>query len=120
NDGRVAQVERIDAAIGEWSTQHDLDAVLAALNDARIPSGRIYDVADIAADPHYRARDMLVDAALPDGTPVLVPGIVPKLGATPGRIEHAAPALGADTDAVLESLGIDAATRGDWRTRGVI
>lgn len=120
NDGRVAQVERIDAAIGAWSARHDLDAVLAALNDARIPSGRIYDVADIAADPHYRARDMLVDAALPDGTPVLVPGIVPKLGATPGRIERPAPALGADTDAVLETLGIDAATRGDWRTRCVI
>ena len=120
NDGRVAQVARIDAAIGEWSARHDLDDVLAALNDARIPSGRIYDVADIAADPHYRARDMIVDAALPDGTPVLVPGIVPKLGATPGRIERPAPALGADTDAVLESIGIDAATRDAWRTRGVI
>ncbi|KAB0662837.1 CoA transferase, partial [Burkholderia territorii] len=53
-------------------------------------------------------------------TPVLVPGIVPKLGATPGRIERPAPALGADTDAVLESIGIDAATRDDWRSRGVI
>jgi formyl-CoA transferase len=120
NDGRVAQVERIDAAIGEWTARHDRDDVLAALNEARIPSGRIYDVADIAADPHYRARDMIVDAALPDGTPVLVPGIVPKLDATPGRIERPAPALGAHTDAVLESIGIDAATRDDWRARGVI
>lgn len=120
NDGRVAQVARIDAAIGEWSARHDLDDVLAALNEARIPAGRIYDVADIAADPHYRARDMIVDATLPDGTPVSVPGIVPKLGATPGRIAHAAPALGAHTDAVLDSLGIDAATRDAWRARGVI
>ncbi|KVQ85938.1 CoA-transferase [Burkholderia multivorans] len=120
NDGRVAQVERLDAAIGAWTAQHDLDDVLAALHEARIPSGRIYDVADIASDPHYRARDMIVDDALPDGTPVLVPGIVPKLAATPGRIERPAPALGADTDTVLESLGIDAATRDDWRARGVI
>ncbi|KWO60312.1 CoA-transferase [Burkholderia ubonensis] len=120
NDGRVAQVERIDAAIGAWTALQDRDDVLAALNDARIPAGRIYDVADIAADPHYHARGMIVDDTLPDGTPVRVPGIVPKLGATPGRITRSAPTLGEGTDAVLDSLGIDAATRADWRARGVI
>ncbi|KVO17364.1 CoA-transferase [Burkholderia ubonensis] len=120
NDGRVAQVERIDAAIGAWTALQDRDDVLAALNDARIPAGRIYDVADIAADPHYHARGMIVDDTLPDGTPVRVPGIVPKLGATPGRITRSAPTLGEGTDAVLDSLGIDTATRDDWRARGVI
>ncbi|KVR30966.1 CoA-transferase [Burkholderia ubonensis] len=120
NNGRVAQVERIDAAIGAWTALQDRDDVLAALNDARIPAGRIYDVADIAADPHYHARGMIVDDTLPDGTPVRVPGIVPKLGATPGRITRSAPKLGEGTDAVLDSLGIDAATRADWRARGVI
>ncbi|KWF16639.1 CaiB/BaiF CoA transferase family protein [Burkholderia ubonensis] len=120
NDGRVAQVERIDAAIGAWTALQDRDDVLAALNEARIPAGRIYDVADIAADPHYHARGMIVDDTLPDGTPVRVPGIVPKLGATPGRITRSAPTLGEGTDAVLDSLGIDAATRADWRARGVI
>ncbi|RQP29444.1 CaiB/BaiF CoA transferase family protein [Burkholderia ubonensis] len=120
NDGRVSQVERIDAAIGAWTALQDRDDVLAALNEARIPAGRIYDVADIAADPHYHARGMIVDDTLPDGTPVRVPGIVPKLGATPGRITRSAPTLGEGTDAVLDSLGIDAATRDDWRARGVI
>ncbi|KUZ59956.1 CoA-transferase [Burkholderia ubonensis] len=120
NDGRVSQVERIDAAIGAWTALQDRDDVLAALNEARIPAGRIYDVADIAADPHYHARGMIVDDTLPDGTPVRVPGIVPKLGATPGRITRPAPTLGEGTDAVLDSLGIDAATRDDWRARGVI
>ncbi|KVV41353.1 CoA-transferase [Burkholderia ubonensis] len=120
NDGRVSQVERIDAAIGAWTALQDRDDVLAALNEARIPAGRIYDVADIAADPHYHARGMIVDDMLPDGTPVRVPGIVPKLGATPGRITRSAPTLGEGTDAVLDSLGIDAATRADWRARGVI
>ncbi|KVO25981.1 CaiB/BaiF CoA transferase family protein [Burkholderia ubonensis] len=120
NDGRVAQVERIDAAIGAWTALQDRDDVLAALNEARIPAGRIYDVADIAADPHYHARGMIVDDTLPDGTPVRVPGIVPKLGATPGRITRSAPTLGEGTDAVLDSLGIDTATRADWRARGVI
>lgn len=120
NDGRVAQVERIDAAIGEWTARHTLDQVLAALNEARIPAGRIYDVADIAADPHYHAREMIVDDTLPDGTAVQVPGVVPKLCGTPGTIERSAPKLGEHTDTVLESIGVDAETRAAWRARGVI
>ena len=120
NDGRVRNVEALDAAIGEWSARHSLDHVLAALNEARIPSGMIYDIADIAHDPHYRARDMILDSQLPDGTPVKLPGIVPKLSATPGSVRSPAPALGAHTDAVLETVGIDAATRDAWRARGII
>ncbi|MGH8777899.1 CaiB/BaiF CoA transferase family protein [Paraburkholderia sp.] len=120
NDGRVNQVARIDAAIGEWTAARPLEDVLAALNEARIPAGKIYDVADIAADPHYRARDMIVDTELPDGTPVQVPGVVPKLGATPGVISQPAPALGQHTDEVLDTLGIDHTTRDAWRSRGII
>jgi len=120
NDGRVANVERLDAAIGAWTAQHALDDVLARLNEARIPAGKIYDVADIAADPHYRARDMIVDSTLPDGTPVQLPGVLPKLDATPGTIRSRAPALGEHTDEVLASLGLDEAKRAALRARGVI
>lgn len=120
NDGRVAHVERIDEAIAAWCVNQTLDQVLAALNEARIPAGRIYDVADIAADPHYKARGMIVEDALADGTPVSVPGIVPKLEGTPGAITHKAPALGEHTDEVLASIGIDAQMRETWRARGVI
>jgi formyl-CoA transferase len=63
---------------------------------------------------------MILDTALPDGTPVQVPGIIPKLGATPGAITAPAPELGAHTDTVLAGLGIDADTRADWRTRGIL
>lgn len=120
NDGRVRNVARLDEAIGAWSAQHSLDHVLQALNDARIPSGKIYDIADIAEDPHYRARDMILDTTLPDGTPVQLPGIVPKLGTTPGTVEQPAPALGQHTDDILKRLGVDAHTREDWRSRGII
>jgi formyl-CoA transferase len=120
NDGRVKRVQALDAAIGAWTATRTLDEVLAALNEARIPAGRIYDVADIAADPHYRAREMIVNAQLPDGTPIQVPGVVPKLSETPGAIVHAAPALGEHTDEILGELGIDAATRDAWRARGVV
>ncbi|MFD1022553.1 CaiB/BaiF CoA transferase family protein [Paraburkholderia sabiae] len=120
NDGRVKQVQRIDAAISDWAGRQPLEDVLAALNEARIPAGKIYDVADIASDPHYHARDMILEAQLPDGTPVLVPGIVPKLSATPGAVESFAPTLGQHTDAVLERVGIDQATRDAWRSRDII
>jgi len=120
NDGRVKQVARLDAAIGVWAAERTLDEVLAALNEARIPAGRIYDIADIAADPHYKARDMILDSALADGTPLQVPGIVPKLSATPGALTQAAPALGQHTDAVLAEAGIDPTTRDAWRARGII
>jgi formyl-CoA transferase len=120
NDGRVANVERIDAAISAWTEQRSLNEVLAHLNEARIPAGKIYDVADIAADPHYRAREMIVDSALADGTPVQVPGVLPKLNATPGTIRTLAPELGQHTDEVLATLGLDDAKRAALRERGII
>jgi formyl-CoA transferase len=120
NDGRVAQVERLDAAIGEWTARHPLDDVLEQLAAAHIPAGRIYDIADIVADPHYAARDMIVDSRLPDGTPVKLPGVLPKLGATPGEIRSTAPTLGEHTDEVLAELGISDAVRADLRVRGII
>lgn len=120
NDGRAQHAPTIDSAIGAWTETHTLEQVLAALHDARIPAGRIYDIADICADPHYKARDMILDSQLDDGTPVKLPGIVPKLGATPGEIRRKAPKLGQDTAAVLDALGIDAETQKDWAQRGII
>ena len=120
NAGRVRHVVMLDDAISQWTGQHPLDRVLERLNDGQIPAGKIYDVADIAVDPHYRARGMILDGALPDGTPVQVPGIVPKLSETPGEVRSPAPALGQDTDEVLAGLGIGEAQRQDWRARGII
>jgi len=120
NAGRVAHIEEIDAAISAWTGQNELEDVLAILNTHRIPAGKIYDIADIAADPHYQARDMIMDGTLPDGTPIKLPGIVPKLSATPGDVRSAAPTLGEHTDEVLRQLGIDDQTRASWRERGVV
>ncbi|GAB0062661.1 CoA transferase [Pseudomonas syringae] len=120
NDGRVRHVARIDAAISTWTAERPMDEVLASLNEARIPAGKIYDAADIASDPHYQARDMLLQGTLDDGTPVTLPGIVPKLQATPGQVTSSAPTLGQHTDAVLKAHGIDAATRAEWRRLGII
>jgi formyl-CoA transferase len=106
NDGRAAAMQRIDEAIGQWTSRITQDEVLQAMDKAEVPAGRIYTAADIAADPHYAARGMIQSIVAGDGEPLKVPGIVPKLSATPGAIRSPAPKLGEHTDEVLASLGL--------------
>jgi hypothetical protein len=73
-----------------------------------VPASRIYSVADMFADPQFLAREMLHTVKLPDGRDCRMPGVVPKLSATPGGSEWIGPALGEHTDAVLATLGYDA------------
>ena len=120
NTGRVAQVAMLDGAIGDWAAPQTVAQVLAALEAAQVPAGRIYTVADIAADPHYAARGMLQPTRLDDGSELLLPGFVPKLSATPAGHRRNAPALGADTDAVLREVGLSEAQIAALRERGVV
>ena len=120
NAGRVARVEEIDTAIGAWSAQRTVQQVLDALGNARVPAGKVYTAKDIAEDPHYRARDMLLTQETRDGYSVEVPGIVPKLSATPGTIRSSAPHLGDDTDAVLAEMGLNAEQIALLRSKGVV
>jgi formyl-CoA transferase len=121
NTGRVARVQELDDAIGRWAQTLPVDGVLAALDAAGVPAGKIYTVADIAADPHYAARGMLQQVAMDDGTRLMVPGIVPKLSLTPGGQRRNAPVLGQDTDSVLrEEVGLTQAQIDALRARGVL
>jgi formyl-CoA transferase len=120
NAGRVARIEEIDAAIGAWTKGRTVTEVLEVLDRAGVPAGRIYTVADIAADPHYGARGMLQQVRLEDGEMLTVPGIVPKLSRTPGGQHRNAPALGQDTDAVLRDVGLSEQQIAALKERGVI
>ncbi|HET6265899.1 MAG TPA: CaiB/BaiF CoA-transferase family protein, partial [Usitatibacter sp.] len=104
NDGRVKRTEELDRVIGEWTSRHDLDHVLQVLEAAEVPSGRIYSIADIAADLHYQARGMIERHRLGDRE-VWLPGMVPKLSATPGETRWIGPRLGEHTDEVLGRAG---------------
>jgi formyl-CoA transferase len=108
NAGRVQRVAELDAAIEAWTLQRASDQVLAELAEASVPAGRVYTARDIAEDPHYRARDMILRQVTRDGHELDVPGIVPKLLGTPGRVRSSAPRLGDDTDAVLGEIGLGA------------
>jgi formyl-CoA transferase len=120
NDGRVARTEEIEKVIAGWVASHDLAEVLAVLERADVPSGKIFDIADIAGDAHYSARGMIEEYRLPDGTPVKLPGIVPRLTETPGDTRWIGPELGAHTAEVLGALGYGAEEQQELKRRGVI
>ena len=104
NARRAARVDELDAAITAWTVQRTVAEVVATLQSASVPAGRIYTVADIATDPHFLARGMIAQITGADGLTLAVPGIVPKLSATPGARRSAAPTLGQHTVEVLEAL----------------
>jgi formyl-CoA transferase len=120
NAGRVARIAEIDAAIGAWTRERSVTQVLEVLDRAGVPAGRIYTVADIAADPHYAARGMLQQIRLDDGDLLTVPGIVPKLSRTPGAHRRNAPGIGQDTEAVMRELGLTDEQIAGLKDRGVI
>jgi formyl-CoA transferase len=120
NAGRVARVAEIDAAIGTWTATRAVADVLPVMDDARVPAGRIYTAKDISEDPHYRARDMILRQKTRAGYELDVPGVVPKMSATPGSVRSPAPRLGEDTESVLREIGVSAAQFAALREKGIV
>ncbi len=120
NAGRVARVAEIDGAIEDWTRQYTVEQVLPAMDAARVPAGRVYTIADIARDPQYKAREMILRQQAYDGEEVATPGFVPKLTETPGAIRTRAPRLGEHTAEVLARAGVSAERLVELRKQGVI
>ena len=120
NVGRVKRTAEIDGAIEAWTAERDLDAIVAALKAADVPHGKIYTAADVVDDPQYLAREMIVQTKLADGTPVKLPGVVPKLSLTPGSIDWVGPALGQHTEEVLRAAGYSDEEIAKLRAAGAI
>jgi formyl-CoA transferase len=119
NAGRVARVGELDALIGQWTASRTVDEVLTALEAQGVPAGRIYTVADIAQDPHYRARGMITTEQI-DGHEMLLPGIVPKLSRTPGTHVRPAPRVGQDSRPVLRRMGLSEEQIDELEALGVV
>ena len=119
NEGRVQRVTELDQAIGEWAKTVTTDKALELLDSAAVPAGRIYTVADIANDPHYKARENIQTIQMHDGSKVDVPGIIPKLSRTPGSIRSLAPNIGENTDEILRGIGLSEAQLASLKERGI-
>jgi formyl-CoA transferase len=124
NQGRAAHSKLLDDAIAEWTSIRSLEEVMAVMVEAGVPAGPIYSAREIVTDPHFRARDMLVECPVPvEGSieTVLFPGVVPKLEMQPGGIRWPGPELGEHTDDVLaEVAGISGEEILELRREGVI
>ena len=100
NAGRVEHQEEVDGAISLWTAGLDSGDVLERLVAASVPSGPIYDVADMMGDPHYNARGMFETVHV-GGDPLKIPALVPRLEDTPGKTQWPGPALGEHNDEIL-------------------
>jgi crotonobetainyl-CoA:carnitine CoA-transferase CaiB-like acyl-CoA transferase len=118
--GRVEHAGEIDAAVAAWIEARPRDQVLAAFAEAEAAAAAVYDAADILADPHLRATGAIAAIADPELGPIVMPGPISRLSATPASIRFAGGAHGADTDAVLGELGVSSGELGDLRERGVV
>jgi formyl-CoA transferase len=119
NDGRVARVAELDQAIGVWAQTMTTDQALQLLDTAAVPAGKIYTVADIANDPHYKARGNIESIQMRDGAKLDVPSVIPKLSRTPGSIKTLAPDIGENTDEILRSIGLTEAQVASLKERGI-
>ena len=119
NDGRVKRVAELDQAIGDWAKTVTTDKALEILDSVSVPVGRIYTVADIANDPHYKARRNIETIQMHDGSKLDVPGVIPKLSRTPGSIKTLAPDIGENTDEILKSIGLNESQVVALKERGI-
>ncbi|CRN07125.1 Formyl-coenzyme A transferase [Pseudomonas sp. URMO17WK12:I11] len=120
NDGRDLRRDELYGVIDRWANGLPLEQLMQALTAAEVPASRIYSAEDMFSDPQYLAREMLLEARLPDGKAVRMPGIVPKLSDTPGSADWVGPALGEHTDELLSQLGYDAVAIAALRQAGAV
>ena len=108
NQSRRANAAALDTLIESWTRQHTLGEIWETLVQAEVPSAPVYSIADIASDPQYEARDMILRLLGPDGVgELLVPGVVPKFADEPSSVRWLGRAAGADSDRVLREIGLD-------------
>ncbi|WP_041794677.1 CaiB/BaiF CoA transferase family protein [Pararhodospirillum photometricum] len=103
---RLAARDAVDGLVAAWTAERPREAVVSLCEQGDVPCGAINTVADLVADPHVQARGNLARLPVEGLGSVLVPAVLPRLSATPGRLEAAGPVLGADTVRILQSLGL--------------
>ena len=120
NQQRVVNVEALDAEIAAWMSAHPREEVLQVMNAAQVAVGPILDLPTIFTDPHYAARDDLVEVADPDLGRMRLANVVPRFSDTPGRVKTTGPALGQHSDEILGELGMSAEEIASLRAEGAI
>jgi succinyl-CoA:(S)-malate CoA-transferase subunit B len=118
---RIAECDYINGLVDDWTGSRTRREVLDDCIAGEVPCAPVNTIKDIFEDPHYAAREDLVTLVDEDIGDVVVPGVLPKLSATPGRIDSLGPGLGASNDEILRNLlGLDEETMETLREKGVV
>ena len=120
NTGRVRFEKEIDSAIAQWTATLDSGRVLSLMDEARVPSGPIYSVADMMVNEHFIARGLFEEVSV-NGKPLKIPAMVPRLSETPGRTDWPGPEVGAFNKAIYtDMLGLSAEELSELESSGVL
>ena len=118
---RLEARDEVDGLVGAWTLSMDRDAVMARCLEAQVPIGPVNSIDEIFADPQFRARGNLLTIDDPETGEVTIPGVVPRLTASPGRVDRLGPALGSSNlDVYRDLLGLDDAELAVLGEKGVI
>lgn len=121
HSARGAHQAELDGIINDWTRTVPLDALEALMNEHGVPCGLIYQAEDMIADPHFEAREAIVEVDHPDFGKIKMQNVAPRLSETPGSVRHVGPALGEHNDYVYgEVLGLSPDKRAELRDAGII
>ena len=120
HDGRGDNQHELDEKIATWTGERTVDDVLSQCEANGVPCGPVNTAREMLEDAHIKAREAIIRVAHPMLGEVPMQGVFPKLSDTPGRVDHAGPALGADTASILTSIGVDASEQARLREKGII
>jgi formyl-CoA transferase len=121
HSARGQHMEQLDELIAQWTAGHDAGPLLELLASGGVPAGRIFRAQDMLTDPHFAAREAIVRLAHPQFGELAMHNVFPRLSATPGRVRHAGPQLGADNTTIYgDLLGLSDADLSRLQADGVI
>ena len=121
NGARVKNNALVEKVVIDWMSKHDYKEIKSILDEAGAPVSLVYGMEDIFADPHYAAREDIIQVEHPDFGTLKMPGIVPKLSVTPGEIKWIGPKMGEHNQEIYqEMLGIDSAELDALKEKGII
>ncbi|HWR40765.1 MAG TPA: CoA transferase [Patescibacteria group bacterium] len=121
NGARVKNNTLVEELVIDWMSKHDYKEIKSIMDAAGVPVSLVYSMEDIFSDPHYRARENIIEVDHPDFGTIKMPGVVPKLSATPGEVKWAGPTIGAHNEEVYEKLlGLNPVEVNELREKKII
>jgi succinyl-CoA--D-citramalate CoA-transferase len=118
---RGENMEELDSMISEWTRERTGDEVLKIMAGAGVPAGKVFTAKDMVEDPHYAARENVIEVEDPEIGPFPMQNVIPRLSETPGKVRWTGPKLGQHNAEVYDNvLGLSEEEQNSLRERGII